>query len=157
MPGQAAQKLEQLYARTQIPDVSRKVRWTLASALEGQGVPGAPSFSHKDWDAVLRAHVKPGGEVNDIRDCTTVDYAGIAKDAKFAAYLKALAAADVDNLPVPERLALWLNAYNALCISLIIEQEKSRGAPISSINDISTGKVRAPRWAGTGTGWEGGR
>ena len=149
---QAAQKLEQLYARSQIPDVSRKVRWTLATAPTP--TQGAPSFSHKEWDAVLRAHLKPGGAVNDIRDCTTVDYDGVAKDAKFAAYLKALAAADVDNLPVLERFALWMNAYNALCISLIIEQEKSRGAPISSINDITTSKVRtaraAPQQAGAG-------
>ena len=123
-----------------MPDVSWKKRTTLADSPTPED---APTFDHSEWDAVLRAHVTTGGTIDDVTDVNLVDYEAMANDGRFTSYLKSLAAADVESLPVAERLALWMNAYNALCISLLIEQQKIRGAPVASINDLSTKKASA--------------
>ena len=71
----------------------------------------AESFSHQSFDRVLAENVKDG----------VVDYPGIAKDARFAGYLKDIADFDPDQLPtVSARLAFWINAYNALAIQGIL-------------------------------------
>ena len=69
----------------------------------------AATFDHSAFDVLLRRHVKDG----------LVDYDGFRNDAAFKAYLQALARADVTSLPEPERLAFWINAYNAYTIELI--------------------------------------
>lgn len=134
-PPQLKYKAESVVASSLIPDVSKNERTTLAA---NPAPPGAPSFDHSVWDAVLKAHLTPGAEINEVRGVTTVDYQGIANDPRFSEYIAALGKADLSSLPVAERLALWINAYNALCIHLIVEQEKLRGSPVKSINDIST-------------------
>ncbi len=67
------------------------------------------TFDHALLDALLRAHVTRG----------MVDYDAFARSAPFARYLAALASADVASLPKNERLAFWINAYNAYTIQLI--------------------------------------
>ena len=69
----------------------------------------AATFDHSAFDSLLRRHVKDG----------LVDYDGFRNDAAFKAYLEALARAVVASLPEPERLAFWINAYNAYTIELI--------------------------------------
>lgn len=81
-------------------------------------------FDHSKWDKVLRVHVDDEGRV---------DYRGMADDASFEAYLAELAAADVESLAPLQQLALHLNAYNALCASLVVRRE-----PATSILDLST-------------------
>lgn len=130
--------IESLVARNMIPDVSKKKRTTLAESTDSDST---TKFDHSEWDEVLKAYVVSGCTINDVEDVNTVDYDGIAADSRFASYLQSLAGADVKSLPVAEKLALWMNAYNAICISLIIEQEKIRGSPLKSINEIS-GKVK---------------
>ena len=66
---------------------------------------------HREFDAVLKAHVIDG----------QVNYAGIATDDRFPAYLEALAEARVaSSVPTNQQLAFWINAYNALAIQGIL-------------------------------------
>jgi hypothetical protein len=48
-----------------------------------------------------------------------VDYEGIGADATFARYLASLDAVDPTTLDDAERLAFWLNVYNAFTVQLI--------------------------------------
>jgi len=75
---------------------------------------------HTLWDNVLRRHITSG----TIHLVTTnvVDYEGIRMgDADFVNYLEVLANVDESNLTVPERKALLLNAYNALAVSMVVD------------------------------------
>ncbi|MCH6257139.1 DUF547 domain-containing protein [Puniceicoccaceae bacterium K14] len=68
------------------------------------------SFDHSLFDAVLSDHVKQG----------LADYAAIAKDSRIDTYLDSLAAADLDNLgSEQEKLAFYINAYNAYTLKLV--------------------------------------
>lgn len=79
---------------------------------------------HEDFDAVLRQHVSDGH----------VDYPAISRDARFASYLERLAAIEVSpDLPPNERLAFWVNAYNALAIKGILDG----GSPSSLLGRLS--------------------
>jgi len=71
----------------------------------------AAQFSHAPFDAALRAHVRDG----------RVDYAGFAADAGFTAYVRDLDRVNPDELRTHnEKLAFWINAYNALAIQGIL-------------------------------------
>lgn len=76
-----------------------------------------PKFDHSLWSEVLKKHVS-GGEVEGITT-NVVDYRAIAEDGNFDQYQKALAGANLAELATKpnELLALYINAYNALCIS----------------------------------------
>jgi hypothetical protein len=68
--------------------------------------------SHRLLDEVLQAHVRDG----------LVDYPGIAQDARFRAYLSHLTRVDPSALATrDDRLAFWINAYNAYAIQGILE------------------------------------
>jgi hypothetical protein len=72
---------------------------------------GSPAaFDHSAFDALLRAHVREG----------RVDYDAFARSASFPAYLQALERADLAPLDERERLAFWINTYNAYTIQLIV-------------------------------------
>jgi hypothetical protein len=85
--------------------------------------------SHESWDALLKKHVNEQG---------MVDYAGFQADsAALNTYLTSLS----DNLPndkwsEPERLAYWLNVYNAFTIQRVI-----RAYPLKSIRDLGGDKT----------------
>jgi hypothetical protein len=68
----------------------------------------AAAFDHSTFDALLRRHVVEG----------LVDYDGF-KGADFRGYLDALDRADPAALDDPERLAYWINVYNAYTIELV--------------------------------------
>jgi hypothetical protein len=75
-------------------------------------IPGAAvaqSVDHAAFDGLLRRHVDSG----------MVDYDAFAASPEFAAYLTLLARTDPATLPRDERLAFWINAYNAYTIALI--------------------------------------
>ena len=83
--------------------------------------------SHKTWDGLLQKHVKEG----------KVNYKGFIQDSvQLNAYLKVLQ----DNHPNTkhwspnERLAYWINAYNAFTVKLIVDNY-----PVKSIKDIKKG------------------
>ncbi len=64
-----------------------------------------------------------------------VDYNGFATDPLFPEYLLMLSSTSPESLGTrEERLALWLNAYNAYTIKLIIDK-----SPLKSIRDIGLG------------------
>lgn len=67
------------------------------------------TFDHTVFDVLLRANVESG----------MVDYDAFARASEFADYLGSLAEARPDELDEQERLALWLNAYNAYTIELV--------------------------------------
>ena len=76
-----------------------------------------PKFDHSLWDNLVKKHVT-SGEVEGITT-NVVDYRAIAEDSDFDKYREALAGADLNDLATKpnELLALYINAYNALCIS----------------------------------------
>ncbi len=76
------------------------------------------------WNDLLKNHVSENGQVN---------YKGFQNDKeKFDVYLKTLSDHQPkENWSDNEKLAYWINAYNAFTISLIIEHY-----PVKSIMDI---------------------
>jgi len=70
-------------------------------------------FSHKVFSEVLGAHVRDG----------LVDYPGIQADERLPAYLAQLDRVDPNAFATRnERLAFWINAYNAFAIKGILDQ-----------------------------------
>jgi uncharacterized membrane protein YdjX (TVP38/TMEM64 family) len=69
---------------------------------------------HAPFDALLKRYVVRG----------LVDYDGFARAPAFKRYLTSLNGADPSALPERERLAFWLNVYNAYTIELIIEHHE---------------------------------
>jgi hypothetical protein len=105
-------------------------------------------FDHSAWDRVLARHVRPG-RIHGV-DVAVVDYEALRRgDADYDAYLGQLAAADLSGLSRAELLALWINAYNALCIKVVLDHW-----PLESIRDAG-GKIFGQVWkkpAGTVAG-----
>jgi len=85
------------------------------------------SVDHSAFNQVLRRVVGEEG---------MVDYAGLAStsDSVLAPYLGDLAAADLSRLGRGQRLAFWINAYNALTLQLIVEHY-----PVENIWAITPG------------------
>lgn len=93
----------------------------LLASVSAQAVPAR----HALFSAVLADHVNEG----------LVDYTALKTDARLPRYLAQLAATDPASLAGDaERLALWLNAYNAYTLQLVIER-----TPAKSITEIGTG------------------
>ena len=85
-------------------------------------------ITHNDWDTLLRTHVNEMG---------LVDYEGIIADStRFNRYLNTLRNhhPNQKNWSREERLAFWMNAYNAFTVKLIIDNY-----PTESIKDIKSG------------------
>lgn len=84
--------------------------------------------SHEIWDELLKAHVNDQG---------WLDYQGIQRDTdRLDEYLSMLE----NSHPNPktwsekERLAYWINAYNAYTVKLVLDHY-----PVNSIKDIKKG------------------
>jgi len=75
--------------------------------------PLAPiQFSYQSFEDVLSTHVHDG----------VVSYPGIAADPRFALFLRQLDRIDPNSLPTRnDRLAFWINAYNAFAIKGILD------------------------------------
>ena len=80
------------------------------------------AMDHSDFDRLLRQHVVNG----------RVDYDAFDRATEFKRYLSLLDATDPAALPEKERLAYWINTYNAYTIELI-NQHKERQS-IRNIN-----------------------
>jgi hypothetical protein len=89
-------------------------------------------FDHSAFDALLRAHVERG----------LVDYDAFQAAPGFPRYLDQLAGADPAALPERERLAFWINAYNAYTIHLINTHRER--ASIRNINTTLGLKLPGP-------------
>jgi Protein of unknown function, DUF547 len=104
----------------------------------------AAFFDHSLWDALLKEYiVTTDGTIGSVQGIHLVDYQGLAKDARFDEYLSKLASTALAPklLSQPEQLAFWMNAYNALCISLIVQDMKKKASSSSSDASTSDGKV----------------
>jgi hypothetical protein len=84
--------------------------WLLMAVAAASLAAAERSGPHSDYDALLRAHVTDEG---------LVDYDAFQADPSFAQYLDRLARTDLSGLPDAERLAFWINAYNAYTIQLV--------------------------------------
>lgn len=80
-----------------------------AIALAFAAAATAAPFDHSAFDALLRDHVVEG----------MVDYDAFKASPEFPRYLDALDKADPAALDSSERLAYWINVYNAYTIQLI--------------------------------------
>ena len=97
----------------------------LAVAFSLLAVPAsAQTFDHSPFDELLKKHVVKG----------MVDYESFAQAGAFKDYLTSLEHADVSKLSDRERLAFWINAYNAYTIELINKYEER-----ASIKNIREG------------------
>ena len=95
-----------------------------AEAIQVQGEVATPeSFDHSAFTDVLQEYVNEEG---------MVDYARLKETGALDAYLQALAQTDPSNLDEDERLAFWINAYNAQAIKLILDNY-----PVESIRRIT--------------------
>lgn len=73
---------------------------------------GSGEFSHQLFGQVLAAYVKDG----------SVDYPAVQGDGRLPAYVALLDRVDPSMLPARnERLAFWINAYNAFAIQGILD------------------------------------
>jgi len=99
--------------------------------------------SHEAWDGILREHVGDEG---------WVDYEGLRRESlgELDAYLRMIGAVDFKKLDRDEQIALWRNAYNALCIRILIDQGLPDTVPRRSFLGIGTNifKIEKYRIAG---------
>ena len=84
------------------------------------------AFEHGDFNALL-------ADVVDARGF--VDYAALVqRPAPLDSYLRRLAATDPSGLPEADRLAFWINVYNAYTLQLVVDNY-----PVESILDVVSG------------------
>jgi hypothetical protein len=94
---------------------------------------------HTLWNELLQQFVTSGGKVN---------YKGFrSKRTDLQAYLDELSANPVqDNWSRSEKMAYWINAYNAFTIKLIVDNY-----PVKSIMDLHQGKPWDVKWIKLGS------
>ena len=109
-----------------------KVSFLLTFSLLVTIAAGSPS--HEVWDQLLRSHVSEDGRV---------DYQALrGKKQQLATYLQILADNPVeDGWSRNEKMAYWINAYNAFTVKLILDHY-----PVNSIMDIKGGKPWDWKW-----------
>lgn len=93
-----------------------------------------PAISHEAWDKLLRQYVSADGKVN---------YPGFQKSkADLTTYLEYLAKNPVqETWSKNEKMAYWINAYNAFTIKLILNNY-----PTTSITKLHEGKPWDVKW-----------
>jgi Protein of unknown function, DUF547 len=116
--------------------MNRMLKMILFSVLIGNtfNIDAQEHLKHTKWTALLQKYVKDDGMLN---------YSGLKKEeSKLDDYLKVLSS----NHPKAswkknDRLAFWINAYNAFTVKLII-----KSYPVKSIKDLggSIYKVNTP-------------
>ncbi len=95
---------------------------TRLQSAAAEAVPASP-VDHKPFDRLLQAHVSDG----------VVDYGGFeGETTALDAYLATLAAADLSSASREEKLAFYINAYNACTVRLILRHL----GEVTSIRDI---------------------
>ncbi len=63
-----------------------------------------------------------------------VNYKNLMSDKRLAVYLEQLSKTNPDKLNRNEKLAFWINVYNAFTLKVIIDNY-----PLESINELHTG------------------
>ncbi len=90
------------------------------------------AFDHSAFDRLLSRHVVDG----------LVDYDAFKAAPEFGKYLESLASAKPAGLAPAERLAFWINTYNAYTIQLIVSHGER--ASIRNINKTLGLKLKGP-------------
>jgi hypothetical protein len=106
-----------------------------APELKAETTPAPPAKpNHSAWDALLKQYVSSGGKVN---------YSGFkAQQSTLQSYLNDLAAhPPASDWSRNEKMAYWINAYNAFTVKLIVDNY-----PVSSIKDLHSGKPWDVKW-----------
>lgn len=105
-----------------------------ASALESEGLKKEIKADHSAFDDLLRKYVSASGVVN---------YKGINSEMdQLEAYLTILEQNPVSSdWSRNQKLAYWINAYNAFTIKLILDHY-----PVNSIQEIAGGKPWDLKW-----------
>jgi hypothetical protein len=98
-----------------------------AGAQNNAGVLNCPPPDHTSWSALLQKHVDENGWVS---------YQGFIQDStNLNHYLAQLSVCGpAENWSEAEKLAYWINAYNAFTVKLIVDHY-----PLQSIKDIKQG------------------
>lgn len=119
-----------------VPALAKRWGWRGAAAVLVlvPGLVGGQVPDHGPWDAMLKVHVTDG----------RVDYDAFQRDPRFPTYLAALAQVDAGRLSPAERLAYWINVYNAFTIELINSRGERRS--IRRINRVLGVPTKSP-WA----------
>ena len=106
-----------------------------AAPLAGAGAAGA-CLDREAWGRVLSAHTAQVKDVAGVR----VDYAALRHSADWSRVLASLVACRPEELRTrKQRLAFWIDAYNALAIDVVV-----RHYPLKSIRDV--GSLLRPVW-----------
>lgn len=126
-----------LVALSFVPTLAKKMGW-LAAAFALAVAPAQPALAqtvdHGPWSAMLAEHTTDG----------MVDYDAFQRDPRFAAYLRQLDGVAVASLSRDERLAFWINVYNAYTIALINSRNERRS--IRNISKVLGIPLKSP-WA----------
>ncbi|MGE0432678.1 MAG: DUF547 domain-containing protein [Planctomycetota bacterium] len=121
MPADAARPLAELDDR-----IANEAAEFIRRAGREPERPAEDAGRHAPFDRLLRTYVDADGRVN---------YAAIAAAGDLlAAYLKVLATTDPAALGRSDRLAFWINAYNAFTIELVIHH--TDWPKLSSLRDV---------------------
>jgi len=97
----------------------------------------------------MKAHVSSSDELDGV-PLHTVDYSALASDPDFTAFVASLEFADTHALSKNETYALFMNAYNALAMKMIVDHPCKHNVfgcctgPISSIKDIGVSLFHTP-------------
>ncbi len=132
----------------------RRLSWTLAISLllagaywlsqrtqspSMQAEAGTPppalrqSFDHSDFERLLQQYVNEQG---------WVDYAGLARGrAALDAYLARLASVRPDSLESNDRLALYINAYNAFTLADVLDTVYGKAVGVKEVPGFFNGKT----------------
>lgn len=112
-------------SRTTAPGRSLPLALLAVCSLTGAAAADSFDHDHASWTVLLTRYVRNGN----------VDYRGLAGERRggFDAYLRSLQAASASEpaFSRDERMAFWINAYNAFTIRLLLDNY-----PIGSIRSI---------------------
>jgi hypothetical protein len=102
----------------------------------------AASYNASDWDSLLRSYVTPNASRAGIVT-NLVDYAALASDVRFQAWIDSLAVANMTDVATDRSLyfAFWINAYNSLAAYLVATNQCKEDAfgycgPTASIRQV---------------------
>lgn len=133
----AAEPAKDLVAKT--PEVNKTESTASATTPEAQPQNEAGKPSHDQWNELLQKYVSTDGKVN---------YAGFKKDMPaLESYLGGLTRNPVqDDWSRNEKMAYWINAYNAFTVKLIVDNY-----PVASITKLHNGKPWDVKWIQLGS------
>lgn len=94
--------------------------------------------SHEQWTNVLEGALRPTATRRGV-DFRPVDYDAVRNNANFSRYVQMLERIDISNLTNLERKALFINAYNALAMKMVLDNPCSGGNTLcDSIRSVNT-------------------